>query len=200
MSGSEHANTAPLRVLLRDATRPAHERLHTHDGFAAVKTMTIDLAAYRTLLGRLYGFHVPFHTIAGCGPERCQWLAEDLRALRPDRLPDGAGLEVAMCQRLPVLDSPARRLGAAYVIEGSALGGRELARGLDHLLGADGVRGRLFFLGGGADKGAGWRDTLAQLAAVPPDQALRAEVVSAAADTFAAFEAWMTGWRGTTDA
>lgn len=187
-------------MLLRDATRSAHERLHAHAGFAAVKDMTIDLAAYRTLLGRLYGFYVPFERIADIGRERSRWLAQDLQALRVG----SKEVAIAICQRLPVLDSPARRLGAAYVIEGSALGGRELARGLDHLLvpllGAGEVRGRRFFLGRGADTGAAWRDTLDHLAAIPPDPALRAAAVSGALDTFAAFDAWMTGWRGTSDA
>lgn len=190
----------PLRLRLHDATQAAHERLHAHDGFASIKDAAIDLADYLRVLGRLYGFYVPFEPIAGLGCERSLWLGQDLHALRPDVLPDAAAGPIALCRELPALDTAARRLGARYVIEGSALGGRELARGLDHLLGPGAVRGRRFFLGRGGDTGAAWRDTLGHLAALPPDPAMQAEVVSGALDTFAAFEAWMAGWRGTDDA
>jgi hypothetical protein len=60
-------------------------------------------------------------------------------------------------------DTPARRLGALYVVEGSTLGGRHLARNLDPLLGSTESAGRRFFLGRGADTNAAWIGFLARM-------------------------------------
>lgn len=195
-AGAAEPPPAPLHGLLRDATLAAHERLHGHDGFAAVQAATIDIAAYRGLLLRLYGFHRPFETAMGGPRERGAWLEEDLRALGVgeatiDRAP--------RCARLPDLRGAGRKLGALYVVEGSALGGRGLGRGLDPLLGQGVSAGRRFFLGRGAETGGAWRAYLARLASVPATPDVRAEIVEAATETFTVFEAWMAGWKALAD-
>lgn len=182
---------APLRVLLREATQEVHERLHRHEGFAAVQNSTIDIAAYRRLLRRLYGFYVPFETAAAVDPIRSGWLREDLRTLEIDRPTLRATL---LCDEIPGLASAERRLGALYVVEGSALGGRGLARGLDGLLGRDVTDGRRFFTGRGAGTGEAWRRYLAQLSAASDAASARTRVVSAALETFEVFETWLSGW------
>jgi len=187
---------APLHGLLRDATLAAHERLHGHDGFAAVQAATIDLAAYRGLLLRLYGFHLPFETAMGGPRERSAWLEDDLRALD---VAEAAIARAPRCARLPDLRGAARKLGALYVVEGSALGGRGLGRGLDPLLGRGVLAGRRFFLGRGAETGAAWKAYLARLASAPVTPDARAEIVEAASDTFTVFEAWMVGWKALAD-
>ena len=123
---------AGLREALRAATSVVHERLHRHDGLAAVQAGTIDRAAYRQLLIRLYGFYRPFEAAAQLAPERTRWLEHDLDALgvsaaERDTLP--------RCAAIPPRFSPDQVLGARYVVEGSALGGRGMARQLDPLLG-----------------------------------------------------------------
>lgn len=181
-----------LHYRLRDATGAVHERMHGHDGFHAIKNGTIDKTFYRQLLCRLYGFHKPFERETGFGDMRSKWLGQDLEAL---------GLDVTLyekildCTDIPRLQTAHRRLGALYVVAGSALGGRQLARGLDHLFPPGATAGRLFFLGHGAQTGAVWRDYLAQLAAVPPDPHTQTEIVDAAIDTFAVFERWASGWK-----
>ena len=166
--------------------------MHGHDGFAAIKAGLIDKISYIQLLCRLHGFYKPFDLETGLGDLRSQWLAQDLDAL---------GLDAPMrekildCAHIPRLKTPHRRLGALYVVAGSALGGRQLARGLDHLFPTDETAGRLFFLGHGAQTGAVWRDYLTELAAVPADPYTYAEIVDAAIDTFAVFERWASGWK-----
>ena len=86
------------------------------------------------------------------------------------------------------------RLGARYVVEGSALGGRSLGRQLDGLLGVGVVAGRRFFTGHGAATGDVWRDYLAHLAAVPDLPLKHAAVVDGAIQTFRIFEQWLEGW------
>ncbi len=179
-----------LRLELRAATQDVHDRLHHHAGFAAVQDATIGLADYRDLIARLYGFYVPFEAAMAIEPERSTWLACDLAALGHKR-PLHA---VPICRHVPCLDSTYLRLGALYVAEGSALGGRELARGLDPLLGKDVTQGRQFFIGRGAITGESWRSYLAQVSAASPEPSAHAEIVRGATGTFAAFENWLNGW------
>jgi heme oxygenase len=182
------------RESLRSATQGPHERLHLHAGFAAVKDGTISISDYRALLMRLYGFYEPFERAIGADPVRTQWLMADLASL---------GTEVAtfdhnrFCRDFPRYDNPARRLGARYVVEGSALGGRQLYRGLDSLFGKQANGGRSFFAGHGTDTGKAWNCFLGQLESVGPEPSARAEVIDAAVETFVIFEAWLSGWSNT---
>ena len=140
------------------------------------------------MLGRLYGFYVPFETALGVKPERSLWLAADLRGLggaAPDDLP--------LC-RLPRYDTPQRRVGADYVAEGSALGGAQLNRSLEALLGPGGS-GRRFFQGRGAGAGAAWRSFLSRLESFAGDPAGHGDIVAGAVETFQTFELWLAGWK-----
>jgi heme oxygenase len=190
-SGEVPAPPATILDQLRSATREVHQRLHGHGGLAAVSAGTIDRAAYMALLGRLYGFHHPFEVAAQDGHERTRWLEDDLTALGVDAerrrgLPRCAAFAAAM--------SGDHLMGARYVIEGSALGGRGLARGLDHLLGPGVMAGRRFFSGHGADTGGMWRAYLARLSAASANRAGHAAIIAGATSTFAIFEQWLAGW------
>lgn len=180
-----------LRDVLRLATSATHERLHGHDGLAAVAGGTIDRAAYIALLARLYGFHHPFELAAQQFPERTRWLQSDLASLGVDA---AILAELPRCPAFPEIASPDYLLGARYVVEGSALGGRGLARQLDGLLGPDIVAGRRFFSGHGTETGTVWRNYLARLAAVSTVTASRAAILSGAVATFTIFEQWLDGW------
>ena len=124
-------------------------------------------------------------------PERTRWLEIDLDAL---------GVDAAAREELPRCDvfaerlSPEFILGARYVIEGSALGGRGMARQLDALLGPGSIAGRRFFCGHGETTGAVWRDWLDLLSAVPNSIEQRGAIVDGATATFAIFEQWLAGW------
>ena len=185
-------NAVPsLHVALRAATQDVHDRLHRHVGFAAIQDATIGLADYQDLIVRLYGFYVPFEAALATGPDRSNWLVGDLEALDLKRQLHA----IPKCWHVPHLDTADLKLGALYVAEGSALGGRELARGLDRLLGKEVTAGRQFFIGRGARTGEAWRRYLAQLSAAPPEPSARAQVIKGAVETFAAFEHWLNGWR-----
>jgi heme oxygenase len=182
------------RAALRAATQAPHERLHHHAGFARVKDGTISLPEYRALLIRLYGFYRPFDRAVGNDTARTRWLARDLAWLG---VTAAALAQVRFCTDIPPCDTTARKLGALYVIEGSALGGRQLYRGLDRLFGQDGVDGRRFFAGRGTGTGAAWTGYLHRLAAVGADRVGRAAAIDAAIETFAVFEHWLGGWSET---
>ena len=180
-----------LRDVLRSATSTPHERLHQHEGLAAVAAGTINRPSYTALLGRLYGSHHSFELAAPTIPERTQWLEIDLATL---------GVDAAMLARLPrctvfpAITSPDYLLGASYVVEGSSLGGRGLARQLDGLLGTGTIAGRRFFNGNGAETGAVWREYLSRLSGASTATASRAKIVAGAVATFTIFEQWLEGW------
>ena len=181
---------AMLRDALRLATMDVHERLHHHSGFAAVQSGTIDRASYITLLSRLYGFYRPFEAAAQLDLARTRWLDSDLDALGVSRVVRETLPRCPFAQPF----SPDHSLGARYVIEGSALGGRGMARQLDGLLGPGEAAGRKFFSGHGAATGAAWRDYLALLSAVSSSALRLATIIDGAIATFAMFEQWLSGW------
>jgi len=180
--------THSLRTALRLATLPAHTRLHNHPALGAVQNGTIDRATYRTLLSRLYGFHVPFEIAAGIEPERSRWLAADLQTLGLD---EHAIAGLPQCGNIPRLETEPRRLGATYVVEGSTLGGRELAKRLDYLFGPGNIAGRRFFRGRAGDTGRAWRAFLDRLERPADSDSISTDIIAAAQETFTAFEHWV---------
>jgi heme oxygenase len=195
------ADTAqrPLRQTLREATSAVHERLHHHPGFAAIQNGTIDLAGYRALLVRLYGFYLPFEAAVDAAGERSAWLRADLGDLAAVTAGAGTFETIPRCPWFPRCDTQPSRLGALYVVEGSTLGGRQLARKLDRLLGSHGVEGRRFFLGRGSSTAAGWNRFLARLTAAGSSRTARDEIVASAVTTFGIFEEWLCDWSKLTE-
>jgi heme oxygenase (biliverdin-IX-beta and delta-forming) len=200
----ERKSASGIRSRLRVATAAAHERMHGHPGFAAAAAGAIRLSDYRRLLARIFGFHKPFEVVASeaavtAGVEidiheraRSPALLSDLKAL---------GLDEDAIARLPLwaaphrIDSEGSLLGALYVLEGSTLGGIQIARALRGQIGDETGDGRRFFLGRGDQQGAMWGDFVERLETLSesPEQATQA--IEAAVITFQEFEAWMAGWR-----
>ena len=190
LGGFSTAAISPsLRDELRVATADVHARLHLHAGLAAVAAKRIDVSGYRQLMLRLYGFYLPFEIAARLAPVRSGWLADDLTALAT---PGYRLATASLCSTLPRLDSPQAVLGALYVVEGSALGGRGLARQLNCILGDATLSGRRFFASDGADTGRAWRAFVDRLDRVAHRD--RTIVIDAAIATFCCFETWMDGW------
>jgi len=174
-------------MYLREATLEHHREAERH-----VRILDPDatIATYTRYLVRMYGFHAAIERVfadhdalsrAGFDPAaRCKTplLAADLHEL---------GLDPNLLERsaLPDLDSLARALGAAYVIEGSTLGGTF-------------IRARLvldvplrFLAGYGAATGAMWKVFGAICDRELASQAARDEAVAAARETFTALTTWL---------
>ncbi|WP_310498451.1 biliverdin-producing heme oxygenase [Sandarakinorhabdus sp.] len=188
-------HSLPLRDALRSATADVHARMHLHAGMAAIANGRIGREGYRRLLVRLYGFYLPFEAAAGLAPLRSGWLASDLVALGT---PESQLSSIGCCPDLPQLDSDAALIGAMYVVEGSALGGRQLARNLGGQAGGNTQAGKRFLASDGADTGRAWRAFCERLNAVPDDA--RRTVIDAAVTTFCCFESWLDGWEAADNA
>ena len=184
------------RTELRHATAAVHERLHHVPAFAALAAGRLDRGGYLALLGRLYGFHEPLEAaVARAGPpglqpgqwQRAHLLRSDMAALGET----DAGIAGLPRHPLPGRHwSPAHAMGWLYVIEGSTLGGRQLARQLDHLLPGTDEAGRKFLLAGTGPGHVRWRDFCLALDATGADSASRAEMIAGATEAFHCFEAW----------
>ncbi len=154
---------------------------------------------YRRLLERFHGFHLPFEDrISGLtGWEatnyhprlrlKSPWLQEDLESLGLAREDIQ---QLPLCVHLPEMRTLAQGFGCAYVVEGSTLGGRHIARLLD-----DGPATgfpRRFFQSYGAEVGPRWKEfcaSLEQFSAECPHS--EEEIIRAARETFLCFRQWM---------
>lgn len=195
--------------VLRTATRPEHEATE-----AAMPLLGPDLTRerYGAVLRCLFpvlrswegwsGEHAPERLRALLGPRRrSPWLRQDLQTLG---LPLADGGRVQSIAWLAVVLEPgevpgqctpgefeAGFLGALYVLEGSTLGGRYLAKQVETSLGLTRGEGNAYFEGHGASTATLWREVTAEVAAVPDD--LSGRVVRAANRTFALFREALDG-------
>ena len=149
------------------------------------------------MLARMLGFHLAVERGVAEGPSVRRFgidLGERRRSplIRADLKTLGATVATPDVATLPPLGTASAVLGCLYVVEGSTLGGRELARHLDHLLPPGAVAGRAFLLGHGARHGAMWREFCAALEMCGTSVERRAEMTEAALAAFEAFEAWFT--------
>ncbi len=184
-----------LRERLRTETAAIHARLHRHPGLSAAASGKIDSTDYRALIIRLYGFHRAFEDcVCGFvrfedGPTRSDLLASDLEAL-------GIGSDgrdaIPLCAAIKPFLTSAEALGALYVVEGSALGGMQIARALRSASTPTGVTGYRFFSNDGVSR-PGWKELLARLEEVRDPHEERA-AIDAAVSTFRVFEEWMKDW------
>ena len=198
-----HAESAARRAL-RLATRPAHERLHANVAFSALLRGELARPDYRRLLVRLLGLHQPIEESLGRllpadplldwrgvsgGLSRTDLLRGDLAAL-------GLGSpEIEAAPRahalLPSLADPASALGCAWVVEGSALGGRAMSAKVDALLDLASIVGGGTFFASDPGQPARWRGCCEAVEACGAQADSLALMIRAAMTTFAAFEAWL---------
>jgi heme oxygenase (biliverdin-IX-beta and delta-forming) len=181
---------------LRSATAAAHRALEEQVDIAGIVQ---EPARYRHLLERFFGFHAAMEDReqslsgwerTGYDPTRrlkSPWLAEDLHSIGLSATEIAA---LPRCTDLPPMPSIAAGLGCAYVLEGSTLGGRHISRFF-----AEGPAAHLprrFFAGYGEETGARWREFIQVLEDyAATHSAAHDEIVTAARETFAAFERWM---------
>ena len=92
---------------------------------------------------------------------------------------------------MPDLATPAAIVGALYVIEGSTLGGKVIARQLAAHLGLNAAKGARFFHGHGAATEAHWGEFW-QFAAVNCPHNEMSNCCAAAIDLFARFESGLS--------
>lgn len=185
---------SPVHQVLREGTRERHETL---DQGLALAGDRIDRDAYlaylRALLGwlepmeqRLWQLDWPQGLRASERAGKSAWLREDLAA-------GGDAAAVVQCALLPLPDAPdAYALGIAYVVEGSQLGGRFLARRLQEV--APDLPQR-YLHGYGDQVGPLWKSFLLHLDSEAGAQGRETQALQGARDAFDSLIAWLRGQR-----
>lgn len=181
---------------LRARTRAAHERIERGVALARGEG---DVADLRRFLERLHGLHVPLEERLARLPwaqvgldfeerRKAALLARDLVALGHDV---ASIASLPRCERLPGADELPRGLGCLYVIEGSMLGGRVLARSLRGRLGPA-ARGALgFFDAYGERLESLWEGLVRTLDVAARDRRARTALLDAAQETFDCAQRWL---------
>lgn len=106
--------------------------------------------------------------------QRSHLLRADLRTLGAGPGPvaaeaDWTGITAGGQGSVSREEAEAMFVGAVYVMEGSTLGGRFIARHVENVLALEPGQGALYFQGHGEATGAMWREVTARIAAVPEE-------------------------------
>jgi len=185
---------------LRAGTRDAHARIETVPALARLMEPDLTHDEYVAILQRLHAFHTHLEPAVAAAlknhPAAAMLDGARPRALAEDL--DWFGVRTLSTPALPRLDTPEAALGALYVIEGSGLGGRVIARHLMTSLGVGPGTGGNFYCGLSADAArARWHQLCALLDpsdATGSDPAAVGEtehVVEGARATFAALDRYL---------
>ncbi len=149
--------------IIRERTRGLHAQL---EAGVSLDRLTGSRASYCNMLERYLRVYRPFERLIKQQPPgilalvrwaerpRLARIEKDLTALGATSEQIGS---VPEWPNLPALDDQDRVLGALYVIEGSALGGRFLFQEIHAKLGLDQASGAAFFFGEGERTSAVWR-------------------------------------------
>lgn len=192
-------DTLTLRAALKAHTGTLHERL---EAGLDLTGPGLDRGRYAELMARFYGFYAPLEPVLldAHWPDHGVSYAERLKtpALRRDLAAFGLAPDaidaLPVCTALPRVDTPARRLGCLYVLEGSTLGGQFLTRHFSAALGLTPETGCAFFSGYGPATGPRWAAFVRLLDALDTPE-VRDQALDAALETFERLEAWMVGER-----
>jgi len=185
--------SAPLSTMLRTQTACLHKQIEVQLGLP-VAIQTVD--DYRVLLSRFLGLYGPLEQALAAFtewrdhglilPNHSFRLGADLSAMGVDP----GGVLQAPPTLVPRLATFAQALGAVYVLQGSALGGRVILRDINARVGTE-ITGATRFFGGGMATDQTWQGVKTALDgfghAFP---GLRDDVISGAEAVFRAISAW----------
>jgi heme oxygenase (biliverdin-IX-beta and delta-forming) len=175
---------------LRTATWPVHERLHLHPVLRPLTARQPTVDGYLGAVRALYGFVSPMEQ--RLGDEAAGRAARTPLLLADIGMLDAcASAEPPLASDLPELSTPAARIGARWVLDGSAHGGRAMLPHLQRTLAVSPDHGASYFASAGIDLKAerqSLRDLLEQSVITEEDHT---EATNAATATFSALERWL---------
>ena len=175
---------SPLLPALRDATHAAHVVLESR-----LDLMSSTEAQMRTALVRFEAFHRAWepHVAALLGDEAFLAPRRRVTLLQGDLATLGEAARATGVPDLSFLDTPAAAWGSVYVMEGSTLGGRVIAKALSREAWWP-AEGLTYFHPPGRGTAEVWRETMAALEAHDDD---RDALLAGASATFHALADWM---------
>jgi len=195
--GTEAALAEDLLGRLRRDTRCEHEALERLVPF--VRT-DLSKEQYAATVARYLGFYAPLELLLPSlswshaashfrSGQRAALLEQDLRWLG---WTEGQLDSLPRCDFSGLIQCVPGALGAHYVLEGAALGGRQIAHLVERRLGLTAGRGASFFHGSGEDTGRRWQSFRALLLESCRTATEGDEIVAGALETFRAFRSWIS--------
>lgn len=187
-----------LTKALKTSTSGAHKSLENSAFMRPLHTGTIDLTYYQLLLKKFYGIFYPLEAAVNRHHEVLQYWLPDLQQRRKaatieeDLMLLGAQTIDIPFLKIEGINTPAAALGAMYVMEGSTLGGRFIAKTIQKRLDLSSAQGVQFFHGYGQETGPMWQQFQQALLdfEVGHSEAVP-EVIAAANYVFKEFELWI---------
>lgn len=182
-------NETPLAGLVKNATQTVHEEV---EGLLLPALTSIRTTEdYALILKMFYGYFHPLEKQiekqlqAGELPDlherrKAAYILHDLRQINQPTD------ELFLCTALPSILNSAQAFGALYVLEGSTLGGKQIAKMLARN-GAIPEGATRFFSGYGDQTGSRWKAFLEVLNQQPAQQ----EIMASATNTFYFLKGWM---------
>lgn len=169
---------------LREGTRELHEQVEAQNLAKQILDHSIDLETYKLLLLQNFMAYQATETaikqfLPGYSGKKHEQLRQDLEQLGVSAEIDSKYDSFQCC-------SKAEALGAAYVVEGSALGGLLLAKNLEKCKGLDSV-GQHHFFNGNKDSLKDWNSFKALLEEHEFSKAEENEALEKAKETFRFF-------------
>jgi heme oxygenase (biliverdin-IX-beta and delta-forming) len=161
-----------------------------------IMSESLSLGEYRAYLEKFYGFQLPLEgVLCGFGLWQALGLPAEERAKLPllardlTSLDGGTPASVEICRDLPPLANLAQAVGCAYVLEGSTLGGRIIAKHIQARF-ADAAP-KAFLECYGAETGERWQAFRHAVSRFARTRELEDQVIAGAKATFRAFTAWL---------
>lgn len=174
---------------LKESTQPSHQALEKKM-VSMIKTIRTR-QDYVNFLKLMYGYYSALErrvqdyvSDMEIGKRRkAERLLEDISYFEASGTPD-------ICHDLPPISSHAEALGAMYVMEGSTMGGKTIARMIEGQAGINGPSGFSFFNGYGEETGRMWEEFKAFLNR-PCDEMEKLNMILTANRTFNTFYKWI---------
>lgn len=182
-----------FRHWIKNATAEVHQRLHHHPILAPLTSGDVTMAQYLRALTGLHGIFAPMESclsktsdLAFRSP-RSALLEADIRALAGETAE--TRLRV-LASGIPVWTDADRPLGACYVLDGTAFGGRSMVGHLRVRLGLA-ETGTTFMGSVGVDIAGEWRTLMTMMGDRAGDEHAAERMMDGAIATFAAIERWL---------
>ncbi len=182
---------------IKAQTSASHQQLEAVDFLSPLTHPGVTLSHYGKVLRVFYGYFYPLEQVIDRFGLVREYLPDyDTRrkaaALRADlhRLEEDTAA-IRLYDDLPTINTPAQAFGSLYVMEGSTLGGRLIAKNLAQALGLDASGGAAFFNGYGPQTGSRWKAFQQAMLRFSADFHQDEEMIDTANETFQKLEQWI---------
>ena len=182
-------------VRLRAETKAAHSSIEAVPALARVLSPDLTRGEYIAVIDAMHSFYQAIEPEIATSLESISQAYQLLDGRRPRSLVEDLTWLGAKPTRarpsIPKIETEAAGLGALYVIEGSGLGGRMIARRLADHLGLVPGKGASFYGGLSAETARARWQTLCEVLETQTSLCCQDNIVDSARATFDSLERWM---------